>query len=265
MGHSYRAMRLTVSDSGVADVVFTEAARGNPIDSAFCADMNALSIELAVNPSVRAVLFRAEGRAFSFGGDLGFFHANLDRLPAIILELTAALHPAIARLQRLDAPIVGAVHGVCAGGMVAFMAGCDLLLAAEEARFVAAYAGIGYSCDAGSSVMLTRRMGLGRARRFLLLNETLDGAAALAAGLADEVMPAVRLPERAQALAAQLAAGPTRAFGETRRLLLSASEQPLEAQLELEAQALARVAGGADAREGIAAFAAKRKPRFSGR
>jgi 2-(1,2-epoxy-1,2-dihydrophenyl)acetyl-CoA isomerase len=164
----------------------------------------------------------------------------------------------------MDAPIVAAVQGVCAGGMSGFIAGCDVVVAAENAKFVAAYAGIGFSCDASSSITYSRRMGLGRTRKFLLLNETLDASSALAAGLVDEVVPAMDLTARAEAIATQLAAGPTRAFGEMRRLLLSAQNQPLETQLELEAQALARVAGGADAREGLSAFATKRKPIFTG-
>jgi 2-(1,2-epoxy-1,2-dihydrophenyl)acetyl-CoA isomerase len=268
MARTYKTMRLSISESKVAEVVFTEAERGNPIDQAFCDDINVLSAELsyaADAADVRAVLIRAEGKAFSFGGDLAFFSANQDHLARVILEMTAQIHPAIARMQRMNAPIVGAVHGVCAGGMASFMAGVDLRVAAEEARFVAAYAGIGFSCDAGSSVMLTRRMGLSRARRYLLLNETLDAKTALATGLADEVVPAAQLLERTRALAEKLAAGPTRAFGETRRLLLSATDQSLETQLELEAQALARIAQSDDGREGIAAFTAKRKPKFTGR
>jgi 2-(1,2-epoxy-1,2-dihydrophenyl)acetyl-CoA isomerase len=113
--------------------------------------------------------------------------------------------------------------------------------------------------------MLSRRMGLARARRFLLLNETLSAPDALAVGLVDEVVTADQLQARAQTVARQLAAGPTRAFGEIRRLLLSAQDQPLETQLELEAQALARIAGTSDARDGLTAFAQKRKPEFQGR
>jgi 2-(1,2-epoxy-1,2-dihydrophenyl)acetyl-CoA isomerase len=188
-----------------------------------------------------------------------------DELPRSIKLWTSGLHMAIARLQRMDPPSVAAVHGICAGGMTAFVAGCDLVVASTAAQFVAAYAGIGYSCDAGASVALSRRLGLQRARRFLLLNETLDASAALAAGLADEVAEPDQLEARASELAARLAAGPTRALGEIRRLLLSANDQPLETQLELEAQALARMAATADAREGLAAFAEKRPAAFSGR
>ena len=112
--------------------------------------------------------------------------------------------------------------------------------------------------------MYARRMGVARTRRFLLLNETLDASAALAAGLVDEVTSLDDFAARAEAIAQQLASGPTRAFGEMRRLLLSVQDQPLETQLELEAQALARSAATADAREGLTAFAAHRKPVFLG-
>ena len=164
----------------------------------------------------------------------------------------------------MDAPIVAAVHGVCAGGMSAFVAGADIVVAAEDAKFVSAYAGIGYSNDAGSSIMYARRMGIARTKRFLLMNETLDAAAALAAGLVDEVAPVDGFVARAEAIAEQLAAGPTKAFGEMRRLMMTVADQPLETQLELEAQALARSAATADAREGLTAFAARRKPVFRG-
>jgi 2-(1,2-epoxy-1,2-dihydrophenyl)acetyl-CoA isomerase len=112
--------------------------------------------------------------------------------------------------------------------------------------------------------MLTRRMGFARARRFLLLNETLTAEAALASGLIDETIAPDRLRARAEELTRKIASGPTRAYGEMRRLLLSAHEQPLEVQLELEAQALARVARSQDAREGIRSFVEKRKPSFVG-
>jgi 2-(1,2-epoxy-1,2-dihydrophenyl)acetyl-CoA isomerase len=83
--------------------------------------------------------------------------------------------------------------------------------------------------------------------------------------LVDEVIPLEQLQERAETLARQLASGPTRAFGEIRRLFLSVADQPMETQLELEAQALARIATTADARNGLTAFAQKRKPEFQGR
>lgn len=260
----FRQLSLTVAN-GLARLTLTNPAKGNPIDATLCAEMCETAILLSEDPAVRAVLLTAEGKSFSFGGDISAFIDDLDNLPKNIKRWTAALHSGIARLQRMDAPIVAAVQGVCAGGMVGVVAGADIVIAAEESRFVAAFAGIGFSNDSGSSVMYARRMGIARARKFLLLNETLDARQALAIGLVDEVVPAEQLVSRAEAIAAQLAAGPTKAFGEMRRLFTSVEDQPLEAQLELEAQALARCAGTADAREALTAFVEKRTPVFNGR
>lgn len=261
---TFTQLRLTVTD-GLARLTFADAMRGNPIDATLCAEICEAAIQLSDDPAVRCLLIAAEGKAFSYGGDISSFVDDLASLPRNIKRWTTPLHSAIARLQRMDAPIVTAVQGVCAGGMSAFVAGSDIVVAAADAKFVAAFAGIGFSSDTGSTIMYTRRMGIARTRRFLLMNETLDAAAALAAGLVDEVAPADAFTARAEAIAIQLAAGPTKAFGEMRRLLTSVEDQPLETQLELEAQALARSAATADAREGLTAFAAKRKPVFTGR
>jgi 2-(1,2-epoxy-1,2-dihydrophenyl)acetyl-CoA isomerase len=260
---SFTALRLEV-EVGIARLTFIDAARGNPIDATFCAEISEAAVQISENPAVRCVLIAAEGKVFSFGGDIGSFINDLDNLPSNIKRWTSGIHGAISRLQRMDAPVVCAVHSVCAGGMAAFVAGSDIVIAADDARFVAAFAGIGFSNDTGSSIMYTRRMGIARTRKFLLMNETLDANAALAVGLVDEVLPVVEMMPRAEAVARKLADGPTKAFGEMRRLLTSVEDQPLETQLELEAQALARSAGTADAREGLTAFWEKRKPLFTG-
>ena len=257
------AMRLEFED-GLARLTFTDSSRGNPIDGRFCSELLEVAIRLSGRRDVRAVIVSAQGRAFSYGGEIGSLVGDLDELPRNILRWTADLHSAIVRLQRIDAPIVAAVHGVCAGGMAAFVAGCDIVLASERASFQAAYPGIGFSCDAGATFMLSRRMGPARARRFLLLNEGLDAEASRDAGLIDELVIGEELLARAEAVARKLASGPTRAYGEIRRLFLTVADHSLEAQLELEAQALSRVASSTDAREGLTAFAAKRPALFKG-
>ncbi len=260
---AFERLTLTVED-GLARLEFNNAVRGNPIDAQFCAETCEAATLLSTDPAVRCLLISAQGDAFGYGGDIGSFVGDLDALPINIKRWTTTLHSGIARLQRMDAPVVAAVHGVCAGGMSAFVAGADILIAADDAKFVAAYPGIGFSCDAGSSIMYARRMGAARARRFLLLNETLGAEAALACGLADEVHPRDAFLGRAEEIARKLAAGPTKAFGEIRRLMLSVSDQPLETQLELEAQALSRTSATRDAAGAIMAFAERRKPIFGG-
>lgn len=256
-------MRVDRED-GLARWTLTQPARGNPIDGTFCREFRDVAIDLSEDPTVRSVLLTAEGKSFSFGGDVKMFVDDLDNLPKLIKVWTADLHMGIARLARMNAPVVVAVQGICAGGMAACVAGADVLVAETGTKFVAAYAGIGYSNDAGASIMLSRRMGIARTKRYLIMNETLDAETALAAGLADEVVAPEELLPRAEAIARKLANGPTLAFGEIRRLLNTVSDQSLETQLELEAQGLSRIARTADAREGLTAFAEKRKPQFKG-
>lgn len=260
---AFERLTLTV-EGGLARLEFNNAVRGNPIDEQFCAETCDAATLLSADPAVRCVLVTALGDAFGYGGDINCFIDDLGSLPTNIKRWTTTLHSGIARLQRMDAPIVAAVHGVCAGGMSAFVAGADILIAADDAKFVAAYPGIGFSCDAGSSIMYARRMGAARARRFLLLNESLGAEAALACGLADEVHTKDVFRARAEEIARKLASGPTKAFGEIRRLMLTVFDQPLETQLEFEAQALSRASATQDAQNAIKAFTERRRPEFGG-
>lgn len=258
------AITLTIEDS-IANLTFTRGDIGNPVNGEFCDALYDAAITLSERTDVRVVVLRAEGRAFSYGGDIASFLPQLDALPRIMKQWTGNFHTGIIRLLRIDAPIIASVHDVCAGGMVALVAGADFVIGCEHTKFVAAYAGIGLACDGGASVSLVDRLGRAGARRFLLLNQTLDAKAAEAAGLLDEHVAADALEDRTVALAQQLASGPTVAFGEIRRLLRTSGTVPIEAQLEAEAQAMARAAATADAREGISAFAAKRRPVFIGK
>lgn len=258
------ALSFRVED-GIAHVRLTAAARGNPFDGSFCRDMGELSVELSCRDDVRAVLLSADGRFFSVGGDISSFVKDLDQLPRIVKSWTADLHMAITRFQRMNAPIVCAVHGDVAGGAVSLVAMSDVVFAAEGVKFNAAFSMIGFCADSGSTVSLTNRMGFARAKRFLMLSEVLDANAALDANLVDFVVPAGELSASAGAMASRLAAGPTLAYGAIKRTMLSARHQPLEAQLEAEAQALAELASSEDAREGVSAFGQRRKPAFTGR
>jgi 2-(1,2-epoxy-1,2-dihydrophenyl)acetyl-CoA isomerase len=178
---------------------------------------------------------------------------------------TGDLHRGLQRFWRLPVPVVTAVQGFAMGGGVALLAGCDVVLAGESARIGSAFAQIGFSCDSGSSVTLSARMGVARARRFVLLAEVLGSSDALQAGLVDQVVPDAQLQDDAFALARKFASGPTVAYGEIKRLFMQSGAAQLEARLEDEALTLARVSATHDAQEGIAAQVERRKPAFQGR
>lgn len=260
---SYTSVELTISN-GIANLVLNQPDLGNPINGTFCEEWAQVVNELSARKEVRAILLRSNGKFFSVGGDINMFSQTLDQLPACIREWTVGFHMGMARLARLDAPIVAAVHATAMGGAVSMIATCDLVYCAKSATLGSAYSLIGYSCDGGASVALSARMGLARARRFVLMGEMMSSAEAEKCGLVDFVVDDNVVLAEAEKTAARLAKGPTRAYGEIRRLFTKAYSQSLESQLEDEAQALSRSAGTADAREGITAFVEKRKANFTG-
>ena len=125
-------------------------------------------------------------------------------------------------------PVVVAVQGFAMGGAAPLLAGCDVVLAGESAKVGSAFARIGFSCDSGSSITLSARMGAARARRFVMLGEVLGSQDAMLAGLVDRVVPDADL--QARALAQELAEGPTLAFSDIKRLFLRTGIRALEAQ-----------------------------------
>jgi 2-(1,2-epoxy-1,2-dihydrophenyl)acetyl-CoA isomerase len=250
---------------GIARVLLNAAERGNPIDGTFCREMNEVAARLSERDDVRAVLLGARGKYFSVGGDIHAFGQDRAELPAIIKIWTADWHSAISRLMRMRAPVIAAVQGTVAGGSVSLVASADVVYAAEGVKFSAAFPSIGFSADSGSTVTLSQRMGHSRAKRFLLLSETIDAREAQSVGLVDFVTTGEGLMSDAEAMALRLAAGPTLAYGGIKRTMLSARTQGLESQLEEEAQTLATVARSDDVWEGLAAFKAKRAPAFRGK
>jgi 2-(1,2-epoxy-1,2-dihydrophenyl)acetyl-CoA isomerase len=210
------------------------------------------------------VLITARGPYFTVGADLKTMNRDREELPRFIKNATVGLHTAISRFARMRSPVVLAAHALVVGGGVALSAAADFCVAARSARFYAAYTGIGLLCDGGGSTFLPRRIGVRRTAEFLMRNQTWSAEQALANGLVSEVVEDDALPEHALALANELAAGPTASFGEIKNLLLSTWEQPIEAQMELEARAMARVCRTDDAWTGVNDVAARRTPRFRG-
>jgi len=252
-------------DDGLAHIAFNQPDRGNPIDGDFCREFNVCMAELGERADVRAVLISARGRLFSVGGDLSSLVRQGDALPRTIKAWTADLHVAIARMVRMRAPVVAAVHGNVAGGSVSLMAAADIVVMAESARISAAFPKIGFSPDSGSTTTLTRRMGVARAKRFFLLAETLDAATALSLGLVDKVAADNAVQDEAERIAREFAGGPTEAYGAIKKLFAQTGNRSFESQLEEEAETLAAISRTADAREGVKAFVEKRKPVFVGR
>lgn len=258
------SVRVEITD-GLAIVTLAQPERNNPFDGDFVRGIKAAFLQLWDTPGLRCVLLRADGANFSFGGDIKSFYPHRDKLSSVVRDWTAELHMGLQRAWQLPVPIVAEVQGFAMGGGVALFAGADVVIAGQSTKIGSAFAHIGFSCDSGTTVVLTARMGVARAKRFVMLGEMLTSEQALQAGLVDRVVPDESLQTEALVMAKKLANGPTVAYGEVKRLFQRAGAIAMESQLEDEAMTLARVAGTYDAQEGIAAMAEKRKPVFLGR
>jgi 2-(1,2-epoxy-1,2-dihydrophenyl)acetyl-CoA isomerase len=260
----YRSLRFDMLDQ-VARITLNRPEAANALDAAMGRELMHAAIRASEDRAVRAVLLTGAGRMFSAGGDLKGFAAQGEALPAHLKELAGTLHMAISRFVRMDAPFVVAVNGAVGGGGMSFVLAADLVLAAESAKFTMAYTRAGLSPDGGSTYFLPRIVGVRRALELALTNRVLSAREAEQWGLVTRVVADASLAAEAQSLAAELARGATRAYGAAKRLLHHSMSESLETQMELEAQAIAEQARGADAREGISAFVAKRAPQFGGK
>ncbi|MXY79502.1 MAG: enoyl-CoA hydratase [Chloroflexi bacterium] len=249
----------------VAHITLNRPEAANAINLQLAIDLMQVSLATSSDPSVRAILLTGTGRFFCAGGDLKSFAAQGDGLPGHMKEVTTFLHGAISRFTRGDAPLIAAINGVAAGAGMSLACSCDIVLAAESARFTMAYTKAGLTPDGSSTYFLPRKVGLRRALELTLLNPMVDAAQAQEYGLVTRVVPDDRLMAEATAAAEEVAAGPTIALGEARRLFHSGLVETLETQMELETQAIARMTTTADGREGVQAFLEKRAPTFSGR
>ena len=253
---------LDVRD-GVARITLNRPEASNAIDVALASALKDAVSELVDAVGLRVVLLTGAGDRFCAGGDVRAF-ATADELGAILEEILSFLHPAVADLAELPAPVVAAVQGSAAGAGLALVSGADLVVAAASARFVLAYTAIGLVPDGGSSWYLPRVVGTRRALELALTNRVLSADEACAWGLVTRVVPDAELREHADALVADLASGPTRAFAATKRLLRASLATPLESQLTHEATEIVVAGESDDGIEGVAAFVEKRPPRFTG-
>ena len=217
------------------------------------------------DPEVRAVVLTGKGKMFCAGGDLKAFAAQGENVSLYTKDITQAFHAAISRFNWMDAPVVGAVNGTAAGGGFSLALTTDIAIAAESAKFTMAYTKAGLTPDGGSSYFLARMVGLRRAKEMALLNPVLSARQAMAWGLVNQVVADDQVLTTALEIAHQLAKGPTRSIGEAKRLILSGATESLESQMEKETRAIAVMAGSTAGREGIAAFIAKRTPKFHGK
>jgi 2-(1,2-epoxy-1,2-dihydrophenyl)acetyl-CoA isomerase len=260
----YASLLFEVKDN-VARVTLNRVDAANAFNLELAREFGDAVRRATEDSAVHAILLSGAGRMFCAGGDLKAFAARPQgELPAFLERLTGYLHRGILALAHCNAPVIAAVQGSAAGAGMSLACACDFVIAAESAKFTMAYTRAGLTPDGSATWYLPRIVGMRKTLELAIRNPVLSAAQAHALGLVTEVVPDTELASRAHALAAELAAGPTQAYGGVKRLLLENANATLEDQLKRETSWIAQMAQTRDAREGIAAFVGKRAPKFTG-
>jgi 2-(1,2-epoxy-1,2-dihydrophenyl)acetyl-CoA isomerase len=223
-------------------------------------------LEQAVANKKRAILLTGAGRGFCAGQDLGDRDpSKMDGPPDLSQTLNNFYNPLIRLIRGAEMPVICAVNGVAAGAGANLAMACDIVLAADTAKFIQSFAHVGLVPDAGGTWNLTRLLGPARAKALAMTGEPILAAQAEEWGMIWKALPADDLMAEARKLADRLANGPTHGFAHTKKAIHAAATNTLDEQLELEAQYQKACGASEDYAEGVSAFLNKRKPEFKGR
>lgn len=246
-------------DNRRASIVLNRPKSLNSLNADMLAALNR-AVKTVADSDARVLRISGAGRGFCSGQDLSD--------PAIDAGLGAMLerhyNPLLRALVALDIPVVTAVNGVAAGAGVGLALAGDFMLMRESASLVLAFSRLGLVPDAGCSWLLTRALGVRRAKALSMTGAKIDAAKAHDLGLAWAVYADGEFDAEVDSFCAQLSDAPTRGLGYTKRVFARAAVNDFEAQLEVEKEFQQRAGQSADYREGVAAFLAGRKPKFTG-
>jgi enoyl-CoA hydratase/carnithine racemase len=247
-------------------ITLNRADQLNPIDGAVLAGLDDAIATLTADPGVRALLVTGSGRAFSAGGDLKGY-LELQRDPVAFPAFVAELHRVFARLREAPVPTIALVNGVTAAGGLELLLNCDFAIAARSARIGDGHLNFGMMGGGGVLTLLPRFIGIARARELVMTGRFLDAEEAAAWGLVSRVVDDDVLLDTGLALVATIAEKSPLALANAKEVMHAvwAGAAPVDAGLRLERERNAFYClTSHDAREGLEAFAAKRRPRFTG-
>ena len=242
----------------IAAILINRPAKKNALRDQDFVAFTAIARAVAASDA-RCVLIAGAGGSFCAGRDIAT--TDVATLDAETL-IRAEINPLFLALRAISVPTIAAVDGPCVGGGFGIAFACDIVLAAEDARFGSPFRNIGSLPDSGTHYYLEQRLGYHRACELIFTGRFLSGQEAATAGLINRAYPAADLHAAARAMADDIAAGPTAAFQRSKQILQAG--EPLGQVLDAEAVGQGAMFKTTDSAEGFAAFQQKRKPRFIG-
>ncbi|MFJ2771927.1 enoyl-CoA hydratase/isomerase family protein [Streptomyces sp. NPDC087300] len=258
---------LHATDNGVSWITLNRPEAMNAVTWDQRERVIALLDDASADPAVRAVVITATGKGFCAGADLRGAPATTgERVPGDVARtIRRGAQRLIAAILDCEKPVIAAVNGTAAGIGAHLAFACDLVVAAEPARFIEVFVRRGLVPDGGGAYLLPRLIGPQRAKELMFFGDALSAADAERLGLVNRVVPADELAKTAREWAERLAAGPTRALAMTKQLVNTSLESDRATAFAAEAAAQEINMTTADANEGVASFVERRSPSYEGR
>jgi len=253
---------LTGLQSATLTISLNRPERANAFNLEMIGELQAALEQAASDSQVRCVVLTGTGNSFCAGHDITEMLAAQGQDISYSDHLQQTYNPLILQIRRLEKPVIAAVNGPAAGAGLGVALACDMRIASETAQFTVGFSGIGLVPDSAVSLLLPALIGLGRATEFTFTNQPITNVQALEWGIVNQVVPGDKLTEVTVKLAAELAAGPTGAYGLTKRLFNQNVLPNLEEALAFEGELQEVASKGAEHIEGVKAFLEKRKPSF---
>jgi enoyl-CoA hydratase/carnithine racemase len=255
------ALQTAISD-GMMLITNADPATRNSISSEFYDQMAAAMATAGNDQAVGAVVITGAGGFFSSGGNINVLSQRLDMDEAGRREGVDKLHAMARAMRHCPKPIIAAVEGGAAGAGLALALACDLIVAADGAKFTASYVRIGLTPDGGTTSYLAQALPRQMVNEMCMLGKPVMASRLYELGLVSKIVEPGLALDAAMTLARELARGPRAALAAIKALAAAGGSNTLDGQLDAEAIHMTNALGSADGREGVTAFLAKRKPDF---
>lgn len=248
---------------GVGYIKMNRPKSMNALEDQLLQELKDVTKAVAEDDQIKAVILTGSGNAFCAGGDLKRLQEGFTAISG--MEYMKAIHPWVIQFANLNKPTIAAVNGFAVGAGFCISLLCDIVIASDQAKFGQAFVNVGLVPDLAGMYYLPRLVGLQRAKELVFTGRMVDAQEAYNMGIVNKITPADKLEEEVSKFAAKLAAGPTVAISNAKRIINMSINLNLEDLLEIEGYSQSLCFQTEDHKEAVDAFLSKRKPAFKGK
>ena len=251
------------NEQGIATISLNRPEVYNALNDEITYELQDALREAARDESIRVVVITGQGKAFCAGQDLKASPVSGGR--SFMDSLQKRYNPIIRAMRGLPKPVICRLNGVAAGAGCSIALACDMIIASEEATLIEIFINIGLVPDSGSSYFLSRLAGSAKAFELCTMGTRIKASEGVALGLINRCVPPQQLDDALKEYTDYFSKAPTKSIGLIKKMLQKATHATLDEMLDYEAYCQEIAGSTEDYREGVAAFLAKRSPRFSGK